>query len=95
MSFTMAKFAEHQAEEVVDNGRSYRRCNAGDRQFIYYACRASLKDGILERGIFVRLSKQLGVTHETVSRQWAGMLFKAAALLDNHHIKEHNNILAS
>ena len=72
-----------------------RRCNVGDHQFIFFACRASLKDGILERGIFVQLSKQLGVTHETVSRQWAGKLFKAAALLDNHHIKEHNNILAS
>jgi hypothetical protein len=91
---TMMELPVLAIEEPVDHGPSYRRCNAGDRQFIFYACRSSLVNGVLERGIFSKLARQLNLTPETVSRQWAGMLVKAAALLDNHPVEEHDMILA-
>ena len=50
-------------------------------------------DGKKKRGIFIELGRQLGFKSSTISRQWRSMSQRLPALLDNHPVEEHEEII--
>jgi hypothetical protein len=80
-------------EGVVDNGRTRRETTMAERQVIFYACRATMVNGRIQRGIFGKLAKDLGFERKTISRQWKSMQAKLAPLLINHPAADHGKII--
>jgi hypothetical protein len=77
----------------VHKGRHHKTTQSSDRAVIFFACRASMQDGVLKRGIFQELAEQMGFTRKTVSRQWNQMQKKLAPLLNNQDEAQHPTII--
>jgi hypothetical protein len=71
----------------------YKETTAADRQTIFMAVRSTMVEGKVKRGIFMELGKQLGFKPATVSRQWRSMSQRLPALLGNHPVEEHPQII--
>jgi hypothetical protein len=54
-------------EEAVDNDDTYGQTIVADRQCIFIACRSTMVNGRLKRGIFSSLAKQLGFECKTIA----------------------------
>jgi hypothetical protein len=64
-----------------------------DRQAIFFACRSSMQDGRLKKGIQSILAKNLGFDRKTISRQWTQMKRALLPLLSNQPIETHDAII--
>jgi hypothetical protein len=79
--------------EEDDNDDTYRQTTAADRQCIFIACRSTMVNGRLKRGIFSSLAKQLGFERKTIARQWYNMVKSLSTLLSNHSQDDPNVII--
>jgi hypothetical protein len=94
---SVLKMASSSEEEDNDGpvrkGSKYRETTMADRQAIFIAVRSTMVDGKKKRGIFIEIGRQLGFKSSTISRQWRSMSQRLPALLDNHPVEEHEEII--
>jgi hypothetical protein len=87
------------SDEDTDNDapvrlrRKYREATAEDRRTIFEACRVAIKDGHLPRGVFAKLSIQIGLSKRAIARQWLTMRKSVLDLLSNHPEENHFDVI--
>jgi hypothetical protein len=79
---------------VPDNdGRKFRQVSVEEQRTIFHACRATMVNGRLKRGIFSELAKSMGFQARIIAGHWHRMERSLSTLLNNHPVGEHTGII--
>jgi hypothetical protein len=89
----MADQDDSSGEDADNDDRKVRQVRVEDQRAIFAACRATMVNGRVQRGIFKKFAKQLRFERNTISRQWRRMETSLHTLLNNHPEEEHDAII--